>query len=68
MDKHSPDGDTVSYRIPLNLDGLKLSQADSGHLLLKNSGGALVAEAPAPMMWDASKDPAATTLVTQTAR
>ncbi|MGQ4434308.1 DNRLRE domain-containing protein [Streptomyces sp. SAS_260] len=53
-----PDGDTVSYRIPLNLDGLKLSQADSGHLLLKNSGGDLVAEAPAPMMWDASKDAA----------
>jgi RHS repeat-associated protein len=51
-------GDAVSYRIPLKLDGLKLSQADSGHLLLKNSDGDLVAEAPAPMMWDASKDPA----------
>ncbi|MES4892318.1 DNRLRE domain-containing protein [Streptomyces sp. NPDC096012] len=53
-----PGNDTVSYRIPLNLDGLKLSQADSGHLLLKNAGGDLVAEAPAPMMWDASKDKA----------
>ncbi|MFF5303294.1 DNRLRE domain-containing protein [Streptomyces sp. NPDC013161] len=53
-----PDGDAVSYRIPLNLDGLKLSQADSGHLLLKNGNGDLVAEAPAPVMWDASKDPA----------
>jgi RHS repeat-associated protein len=53
-----PNGDAISYRIPLNLDGLKLSQADSGHLLLKNSAGDLVAEAPAPMMWDASKDPA----------
>jgi RHS repeat-associated protein len=53
-----PDGDAVSYRIPLKLDGLKLSQADSGHLLLKNSADDLVAEAPAPMMWDASKDPA----------
>ncbi|MFD3622044.1 DNRLRE domain-containing protein [Streptomyces sp. NPDC058676] len=53
-----PDDDAVSYRIPLDLDGLKLSQADSGHLLLKNSAGDLVAEAPAPMMWDASKDPA----------
>ncbi|MGW4824738.1 DNRLRE domain-containing protein [Streptomyces sp. NPDC004227] len=51
-----PGNGTVSYRIPLNLDGLKLSQADSGHLLLKNSGGVLVAEAPAPMMWDSSKD------------
>ncbi|MFJ3820394.1 DNRLRE domain-containing protein [Streptomyces nodosus] len=51
-----PDNDTLSYRIPVNLDGLKLSQTGSGHLLLKNSGGALVAEAPAPMMWDASKD------------
>ncbi|MEU9404085.1 DNRLRE domain-containing protein [Streptomyces sp. NPDC048281] len=51
-------GDAVSYRIPLKLDGLKLSQADSGHLLLKNSDGDLVAEAPAPMMWDASKDEA----------
>ncbi|MGW3139916.1 DNRLRE domain-containing protein [Streptomyces sp. NPDC001139] len=53
-----PDNDTVSYRIPLNLAGLKLSQAASGHLLLKNSGGDLVAEAPAPMMWDSSKDEA----------
>ncbi|MEV6500794.1 DNRLRE domain-containing protein [Streptomyces prunicolor] len=53
-----PDGDAVSYRIPLNLDGLELSQADSGHLLLKNGDGDLVAEAPAPMMWDASKDAA----------
>ncbi|MFF9815353.1 DNRLRE domain-containing protein [Streptomyces sp. NPDC014006] len=53
-----PSGDTVSYRIPLDLAGLKLSQAASGHLLLKDGSGKLVAEAPAPMMWDASKDPA----------
>ncbi|MFD8079268.1 DNRLRE domain-containing protein [Streptomyces sp. NPDC059718] len=50
-----PDG-PVSYRIPLDLDGLKLSQADSGHLLLKDSDGKLVAEAPAPMMWDSTKN------------
>ncbi|MFF1847071.1 DNRLRE domain-containing protein [Streptomyces sp. NPDC058217] len=50
--------DAVSYRIPLQLDGLKLSQAASGHLLLKDEDGKLVAEAPAPMMWDASKNPA----------
>lgn len=50
--------DAVSYRIPLQLDGLKLSQAASGHLLLKDADGKLVAEAPAPMMWDASKNPA----------
>ncbi|MET9089663.1 DNRLRE domain-containing protein [Streptomyces sp. NPDC004237] len=53
-----PDSDSASYRIPLDLKGLKLSQADSGHLLLKNNDGDLVAEAPAPMMWDASKDDA----------
>ncbi|WP_330293480.1 hypothetical protein [Streptomyces sp. NBC_00576] len=53
-----PAGNTTSYRIPLSLHGLKVSQADSGHLLLKDSDGKLVAEAPAPMMWDASKDPA----------
>ncbi|WP_367323500.1 DNRLRE domain-containing protein [Streptomyces sp. HUAS ZL42] len=53
-----PDGASPAYRIPLNLHGLKLSQADSGHLLLKDSAGKLVAEAPAPMMWDASKDEA----------
>ncbi|MFG2942670.1 DNRLRE domain-containing protein [Streptomyces sp. NPDC048282] len=47
-----------TYRIPLDLHGLTLSQADSGHLLLKDSDGKLVVEAPAPMMWDASKDPA----------
>ncbi|WP_258054882.1 DNRLRE domain-containing protein [Streptomyces sp. Ru71] len=52
----SPDN-PVSYRIPLRLDGLKLSQAASGHLLMKDASGRLVAEAPAPMMWDSSKDP-----------
>ncbi|WP_327725016.1 DNRLRE domain-containing protein [Streptomyces europaeiscabiei] len=52
----APQG-PVSYRIPMTLDGLKLSQGASGHLLLKDSGGKLVAEAPAPMMWDSSKDP-----------
>ncbi|MFB7493135.1 DNRLRE domain-containing protein [Streptomyces sp. NPDC056161] len=51
-----PDG-PVSYRIPLNLDGLKLSQAESGHLLLKDTAGKLVAEASAPMMWDSTKNP-----------
>ncbi|MGV4987911.1 DNRLRE domain-containing protein [Streptomyces sp. NRAIS4] len=50
-----PNG-PVSYRIPLHLDGLKLSQAHSGHLLMKDASGKLVAEAPAPMMWDASLD------------
>ncbi|MGW2282473.1 DNRLRE domain-containing protein [Streptomyces sp. NPDC001770] len=53
-----PAGDAVSYRIPVHLDGVRLSQAESGHLLLKNDDGVLVAEAPAPMMWDASKNPA----------
>ncbi|MER5754040.1 DNRLRE domain-containing protein [Streptomyces sp. NPDC002088] len=53
-----PDDGSATYRIPLNLDGLKLSRADSGHLLLKDGSGKLVAEAPAPMMWDASKNPA----------
>ncbi|MBK3575605.1 DNRLRE domain-containing protein [Streptomyces sp. MBT65] len=53
----APDG-TPEYRIPLNLDGLKLSVAGSGHLLLKDTDGKLVAEAPAPMMWDSSKDDA----------
>ncbi|MET8413042.1 DNRLRE domain-containing protein [Streptomyces sp. NPDC005195] len=48
-----PDG-AVSYRIPMDLDGLKLSQADSGHLLLKDTSGKLVAEASAPMMWDSA--------------
>ncbi|MHC3473272.1 DNRLRE domain-containing protein [Streptomyces sp. 7R007] len=50
-----PDTGT-RFRIPLDLDGLKLSQAGSGHLLLKDTDGKLVAEAPAPMMWDASED------------
>lgn len=53
-----PADSAVSYRIPLHLKGLTLSQADSGHLLLKDTAGKLVAEAPAPMMWDASKDTA----------
>ncbi|MFD6548553.1 DNRLRE domain-containing protein [Streptomyces sp. NPDC058398] len=46
----------VSYQFPLDLDGLKLSQGDSGHLFLKDSNGKLVAEAPAPMMWDSTKN------------
>ncbi|WP_254876554.1 DNRLRE domain-containing protein [Streptomyces sp. CAI-85] len=49
---------TPEYRIPLNLKGLTLSVADSGHLLLKDSDAKLVAEAPAPMMWDSSKNDA----------
>ncbi|MFC8260734.1 DNRLRE domain-containing protein [Streptomyces sp. NPDC057291] len=53
----APNG-PVSYRMPLALKGLTLSKTASGHLLLKNTNGKLVAEASAPMMWDASKDPA----------
>ncbi|MEV6168091.1 DNRLRE domain-containing protein [Streptomyces sp. NPDC051954] len=49
----APTGD-LTYRIPVILKGLTLSEADSGHLLLKNKAGKLVAEAPAPMMWDSS--------------
>ncbi|MHC3470731.1 DNRLRE domain-containing protein [Streptomyces sp. 7R007] len=48
----------LEYRIPLDLKGLELSEAASGHLLLKDSHGKLVAEAPAPMMWDSSTDKA----------
>ncbi|RZU46275.1 RHS repeat-associated protein [Streptomyces sp. BK022] len=51
----APNG-PVSYRIPLQLDGLTLTRAASGHLLMKDKTGKLVAEAPAPMMWDSSKD------------
>ncbi|MFJ2812935.1 DNRLRE domain-containing protein [Streptomyces sp. NPDC087294] len=50
--------DGLEYRIPLRLKGLELSVSDSGHLLLKDIGGKLVAEAPAPMMWDSSMDAA----------
>ncbi|MDX3615694.1 DNRLRE domain-containing protein [Streptomyces europaeiscabiei] len=51
----APD-EPVSYRIPLELDGLTLAEADSGHLLLTDPSGALIAEAPAPMMWDSSRN------------
>ncbi|WP_327697251.1 DNRLRE domain-containing protein [Streptomyces sp. NBC_00459] len=54
LDK-APEG-PLEYRIPMRLKGLELSVADSGHLLLKDTAGKLVAEAPAPMMWDSSKD------------
>ncbi|MFJ6699356.1 DNRLRE domain-containing protein [Streptomyces sp. NPDC091272] len=47
------------YRMPLKLGGgLKLSKAGTGRLLLKDGTGKLVAEAPAPMMWDSSVNPA----------
>ncbi|MFE9248350.1 DNRLRE domain-containing protein [Streptomyces sp. NPDC007088] len=48
--------DRLTYRIPVKAAGLKISEADSGHLLLKDAHGKLVAEAPAPMMWDSSKN------------
>ncbi|ELP63431.1 DNRLRE domain-containing protein [Streptomyces turgidiscabies] len=54
LDK-APTG-PLEYRIPMRLKGLELSVAESGHLLLKDKAGKLVAEAPAPMMWDSSKD------------
>ncbi|UIX34578.1 DNRLRE domain-containing protein [Streptomyces sp. GQFP] len=54
LDK-APEG-PLEYRIPMRLKGLVLSVAESGHLLLKDAAGKLVAEAPAPMMWDSSKD------------
>ncbi|MFJ4922055.1 DNRLRE domain-containing protein [Streptomyces sp. NPDC088725] len=48
-----------SYRIPMRLEGLELSKdSDSGHLLLKDPKGKLVAEAPAPRLWDSSLNPA----------
>jgi YD repeat-containing protein len=50
----APDKAPV-YRIPLALKGLKVSQTAAGHLLLKDSDGKVVADAPAPMMWDSSK-------------
>ncbi|MFH9663458.1 DNRLRE domain-containing protein [Streptomyces sp. NPDC017248] len=53
----APEG-RLQYRIPVRLEGLTLSVADSGHLLLKDGDGTLVTEAPAPMMWDASTDKA----------
>ncbi|MFJ8004069.1 DNRLRE domain-containing protein [Streptomyces fagopyri] len=56
LDK-APD-QAPKYQIPLKLKGLQLSVAESGHLLLKDSDGKLVVEAPAPMMWDSSKDDA----------
>ncbi|GAA2287835.1 hypothetical protein GCM10010145_68040 [Streptomyces ruber] len=49
----------LSYRIPVKPDGLELSKAGSGRLLMKDDAGKLVAEAPAPMMWDSSRDSAA---------
>ncbi|WP_051703420.1 DNRLRE domain-containing protein [Streptomyces sp. NRRL F-5630] len=48
--------DPLTYRIPIEAKGLQLSKASSGRLLLKDSDGKLAAEAPAPMMWDSSKD------------
>ncbi|MFJ9210305.1 DNRLRE domain-containing protein [Streptomyces sp. NPDC102264] len=53
----APSG-PVEYRIPVKLGGLRLTETDSGRLLLKDTDGKLVAEAPAPMMWDSSTNPA----------
>ncbi|MER0427074.1 DNRLRE domain-containing protein [Streptomyces microflavus] len=53
--ERAPDG-PLEYRIPMRLEGLRISRADSGHLLLKDGDGKLVGEAPAPMMWDSSRD------------
>ncbi|MBT2508624.1 DNRLRE domain-containing protein [Streptomyces sp. ISL-98] len=48
----------VSYRIPLDLKGLKLEKADNGHLRLEDSDGKIVAEASAPSMWGSDKNKA----------
>ncbi|WP_457659209.1 DNRLRE domain-containing protein [Streptomyces microflavus] len=53
--EQAPDG-PLEYRIPMRLEGLRISRADSGHLLLKDGDGKLVGEVPAPMMWDSSRD------------
>ncbi|MFE2212122.1 DNRLRE domain-containing protein [Streptomyces canus] len=53
-----PDG-PLTIRMPLTTSsGLTVSQAASGHLLLKDTNGRTVADAPAPHMWDSSVDPA----------
>ncbi|MEU3652236.1 DNRLRE domain-containing protein [Streptomyces sp. NPDC032161] len=57
LDK-APDRPLV-YRVPMRLKGLTLSRDDeTGRLLLKDAAGKLTAEAPAPVMWDSSVDPA----------
>lgn len=49
----------VTIRIPLSTSGgLRVSQDENGHLLLKASSGATVADAPAPHMWDSTVDEA----------
>ncbi|MFE2062408.1 DNRLRE domain-containing protein [Streptomyces sp. NPDC059467] len=49
----------VTIRIPLSTSGgLKVSQDENGHLLLKAPSGATVADAPAPHMWDSTVDDA----------
>ncbi|MFQ6148525.1 DNRLRE domain-containing protein [Streptomyces seoulensis] len=55
----SPPDAATSYRIPLDLQGLSLTQdSESGHLQLHNADGKVVADASAPHMWDSSRDPA----------
>ena len=48
----------LTIRIPLTMsDGLKVSQNTDGHLLLSDSSGTTIANAPAPHMWDSAVDP-----------
>src|SRR5207245_1424523 len=44
-------------RFPVNAHGLALSKASDADLLVRDAKGALVAQAPAPRMWDATVDP-----------
>ncbi|WP_262064512.1 DNRLRE domain-containing protein [Streptomyces sp. STR69] len=53
-----PDG-PLTIRMPLTTSqGLQVSQAISGHLVLTDASGKTVADAPAPHMWDSAVDPA----------
>lgn len=50
-----PSTDPVQYAMPLSTDGAQLSETSSGGLRVKD-GSDVVASAPQPLMWDASRD------------
>ncbi|MFB7443082.1 DNRLRE domain-containing protein [Streptomyces mirabilis] len=56
--RQKPETDGYAYTLPLKAKGLKVEQLKDGSLLFTDKKGKKQATMPAPVMWDATIDPA----------
>lgn len=54
---HKAPEEPLNLRFPLELDGVALTEGADGALSVRRTGGGEVAEAAAPLMWDAATGP-----------